>query len=151
LGYPARGHGGNRLLNERDPHNFRFSILQRVSTDMDPGEIIQLENSWKERLHPYAPYGLNENDVRDSRQTYKELLVQHYWPYSTRKFSTLQRPWNANRGGVVMDDEIFPTSETEIEVVNMQLEVAGGLCPRIRICTLRKETDCKNGLDRNPP
>lgn len=28
--YAASGHGGNRLLRERDPKNFRFSILQRV-------------------------------------------------------------------------------------------------------------------------
>ena len=61
LDYAARGHGGNRLLRLRDPRNFRFSILQRVSPDMDPSDLIRLENSWKERLHTRKPYGLNEN------------------------------------------------------------------------------------------
>jgi len=59
--YAARGHGGNRLLRRRDPSNFRFSILQRVSPDMDPDDVIRLESSWKERLHTRQPYGLNDN------------------------------------------------------------------------------------------
>ena len=59
--YASRGHGGNRLLRERDPHNFRFTILQRVSPDMDPTDVMQLENSWKIRLHTHAPHGLNDN------------------------------------------------------------------------------------------
>jgi hypothetical protein len=60
-GYAARGHGGNRLLKQRDPRNFQFSILQRVSPDMDAHDVIQLESSWKARLHTRAPYGLNDN------------------------------------------------------------------------------------------
>ena len=32
LNYAASGHGGNSLLRKRDPKNFRFTILQRVST-----------------------------------------------------------------------------------------------------------------------
>jgi hypothetical protein len=28
--YAAHGHGGNKLLRERDPKSFRFTILQRV-------------------------------------------------------------------------------------------------------------------------
>lgn len=59
--YGATGHGGNKLLRERDPSNFRFSILQRVSPDMLPDEVIRLESSWKTRLHTRAPHGLNEN------------------------------------------------------------------------------------------
>jgi hypothetical protein len=59
--YSASGHGGNRLLRQRDPQNFRFTILERVSPDMKAGEIIQLESSWKERLHTRQPYGLNDN------------------------------------------------------------------------------------------
>ncbi len=59
--YAASGHGGNRLLKKRDPRHFRFTIIQRVSPDMDPDEIILLEGTWKERLHTRAPYGLNEN------------------------------------------------------------------------------------------
>jgi hypothetical protein len=59
--YGAVGHGGNRLLRHRDPHNFRFSILQRVSPDMDAADVIRLESSWKERLHARQPWGLNDN------------------------------------------------------------------------------------------
>lgn len=61
LNYAARGHGGNVLLRQRDPNNFRFSILQRVSPDMDATEVIRLEASWKERLHTRQPFGLNDN------------------------------------------------------------------------------------------
>ena len=61
LSYAARGHGGNRLLRQRDPRNFRFTILQRVSPDMEAGDVIRLERSWKERLHTREPYGFNEN------------------------------------------------------------------------------------------
>ncbi len=59
--YAKSGHGGNCLLKRRDPNNFRFSILQRVSPDMDAHDVIQLENSWKERLHTRHPDGLNDN------------------------------------------------------------------------------------------
>jgi hypothetical protein len=61
LNYAARGHGGNSLLRQRDPQNFRFSILQRVSPDMDARDLIQIENSWKKRLHTRTPNGLNDN------------------------------------------------------------------------------------------
>ena len=60
LGYAAHGHGGNRLLRQRDPRNFRFTILQRVSPDMEPTDVIRLESSWKQRLHT-REYGLNDN------------------------------------------------------------------------------------------
>jgi len=56
-----RGHGGNRLLRQRDPRRFRFSILQRVSPDMDARDVIRLEASWKERLHSRSPSGLSDN------------------------------------------------------------------------------------------
>ena len=59
--YAASGDGGNRLLQQRDPSHFQFSILQRVSPDMKPEDVINLESSWKERLHTRAPYGLNAN------------------------------------------------------------------------------------------
>ena len=59
--YAATGHGGNKLLRARDPRNFRFTILQRVSPDLDDAEVIRLENTWKARLHSRAPHGLNEN------------------------------------------------------------------------------------------
>jgi hypothetical protein len=59
--YAATGHGGNRLLLLRDPRTFQFTILQRVSPDMDARDVVQLETSWKKRLHTYPPYGLNDN------------------------------------------------------------------------------------------
>jgi hypothetical protein len=61
LNYAASGHGGNQLLRRRNPATFRFTILQRVSPDASPIEMIQLENSWKIRLHTRAPDGLNDN------------------------------------------------------------------------------------------
>jgi hypothetical protein len=61
LNYAASGHGGNSLLRKRDATKFRFSILQRVSPDMDPDDVIRLESTWKERLHTRLPYGLNDN------------------------------------------------------------------------------------------
>lgn len=61
LNYAVHGHGGNKLLKLRDPHNFLFSILQRVSPDMNAGDLIRLETSWKERLHTRQPFGLNDN------------------------------------------------------------------------------------------
>ena len=61
LEYAAHGHGGNRLLRGRDPKNLRFTILQRLSPDMEPAEVIRLEASWKDRLHTRKPHGLNDN------------------------------------------------------------------------------------------
>ena len=61
LNYAASGHGGNRLLRQRDPQHFRFTILERVSPDMYAEDVIRLESTWKERLHTRAPHGLNDN------------------------------------------------------------------------------------------
>ncbi len=61
LNYSTSGHGGNSQLRKRNPENFHFSILQRVSPDMDVDEVIQLEAAWKTRLHTRAPHGLNDN------------------------------------------------------------------------------------------
>ncbi|HSZ75142.1 MAG TPA: GIY-YIG nuclease family protein, partial [Rhizomicrobium sp.] len=61
LNYAASGHGGNRLLRGRDPQNFRFTILERVSPDMDSESVTALESTWKERLHTRDPFGLNDN------------------------------------------------------------------------------------------
>jgi hypothetical protein len=61
LNYAASGHGGNALLRNRDAIHFSFSILQRVSPDLDPEEVIRLEGTWKDRLHTRDAYGLNEN------------------------------------------------------------------------------------------
>jgi hypothetical protein len=59
--YAARGDGGNKLLRQRDPRNFRFTILQRVSPDLDANNVVRLEGSWKRRLHTRHPHGLNNN------------------------------------------------------------------------------------------
>lgn len=61
LGYAATGDGGNRLLRSRDPEHFRFTILQRLSPDTEPSEVVRVENTWKERLHTRTPFGLNDN------------------------------------------------------------------------------------------
>jgi hypothetical protein len=61
LHYSASGDGGNSLLRGRDPRNFRFTILQRVSPDMDAEDVIQLEGTWKKRLRTHHPHGLNDN------------------------------------------------------------------------------------------
>jgi hypothetical protein len=59
--YATSGHGGNKLLKKRNPKNFVFTVLQRVSPDMDAHDVIHVENTWKERLHTRAPDGLNDN------------------------------------------------------------------------------------------
>lgn len=59
--YGQTGHGGNVLLRQRDPANFRFSILQRVSPDLPDSDVIRIEGTWKDRLRTRAPFGLNEN------------------------------------------------------------------------------------------
>jgi hypothetical protein len=61
LNYSASGHGGNALLRKRDPQHFQFSILERVSPDMEASDVIQLEVGWKNRLHSRSPLGLNDN------------------------------------------------------------------------------------------
>jgi hypothetical protein len=61
VNYAGTGHGGNALLRQRDPKNFRFTILQRVSPDMDADDVIRVEGTWKERLHTRHPRGLNDN------------------------------------------------------------------------------------------
>jgi hypothetical protein len=58
--YGASGHGGNKHLRPRDPKNFRFTILERVSPDLEPASVVDLENSWKTRLHTRWPAGLND-------------------------------------------------------------------------------------------
>jgi hypothetical protein len=61
LSYGRSGHGGNVLLKGRNPSNFQFSILERLPETVDPKQVIQRENSWKERLGTRVPLGLNAN------------------------------------------------------------------------------------------
>jgi len=58
--YAKTGSGGNRLLLERNQSNFRFTILELVSPTMKYENVINLEESWKQRLHTIE-YGLNLN------------------------------------------------------------------------------------------
>ncbi len=61
LNYAASGHGGNKHLKTCDTTNLVFSILQRLSPDTPVEEVVQVENTWKERLHTRHPSGLNDN------------------------------------------------------------------------------------------
>jgi hypothetical protein len=60
LNYRQSGHGGNKLLRQREPDNFWFSILERLSPDTPKNEVITCENSWKSRLRT-REIGLNVN------------------------------------------------------------------------------------------
>ncbi|MFM6829066.1 MAG: GIY-YIG nuclease family protein [Novosphingobium sp.] len=60
LGYARTGHGGNVALRSGKPESLRFSILQRTSPDLEPGDVIALESRWKNRLHT-REFGLNRN------------------------------------------------------------------------------------------
>jgi hypothetical protein len=51
-------YGVTAELRRRETRHFRFSILQRVSPDMQVDEIVAIENGWKLRLHTIA-HGLN--------------------------------------------------------------------------------------------
>lgn len=59
--YAKSGHGGNKLLRQRNPTDFRFSILELVAPSLPPEEVIKREQSWKKRLSTVQPLGLNEN------------------------------------------------------------------------------------------
>ena len=60
VNYAKTGTGGNKLLKTRDPSNLRFTILQRLSPDTSSKDVIEIENSWKVRLHT-REFGLNVN------------------------------------------------------------------------------------------
>lgn len=59
--YGRTGHGGNKHLRQRNPSNFRFAILQRLSPDLEDAEVIRAESNWKDRLQSRWPQGLNDN------------------------------------------------------------------------------------------
>jgi GIY-YIG catalytic domain len=52
--------GDAKKLKQCDPKNFRFTILERTSPDLDESELCRLESTWKDRLHT-RKYGLNDN------------------------------------------------------------------------------------------
>lgn len=61
MAYHSSGHGGKKLLRDRNPTNFQFGILERFFPDMEVADVVELETSWMERLQTYTPQGLNEN------------------------------------------------------------------------------------------
>ncbi|GAB5437315.1 MAG: hypothetical protein FalmKO_24400 [Falsiruegeria mediterranea] len=58
--YAANGHGGNKLLVNRQKVNYAVSILEVASPDMSPSDIIHREAAWKVKLGSRA-HGLNAN------------------------------------------------------------------------------------------
>lgn len=52
--------GVTAALRDRDPVNFRFSILQTLDPNLAADDVIEIENNWKDRLHT-REFGLNEN------------------------------------------------------------------------------------------
>lgn len=60
--YAQTGHGDVVGLQNRDPKNFTFSILERVAPETDIAKIVAIENSWKRRLHTYIPTGMNRRN-----------------------------------------------------------------------------------------
>ena len=49
--YAKTGHGGNEELRRSEPGNMGFSILERISPDLEQSPIAALETSWKQGLH----------------------------------------------------------------------------------------------------
>lgn len=58
--YAKTGHGGNKLLKEREPSNFQWSIVRTLSTTMSPRDVIRIEGLEKEK-HGSRAIGLNDN------------------------------------------------------------------------------------------
>lgn len=58
--YSKTGDGGNKLLKQRDPQNFQWSIVRTLSTTLSPRDVIRIEGLEKEK-HGSRAIGLNEN------------------------------------------------------------------------------------------
>ena len=64
--YAADGHGGNKLLKERNQRDYTVSILETVGSKAQRREVLALEALWKEKLGSRAErlgdeFGLNAN------------------------------------------------------------------------------------------
>jgi hypothetical protein len=60
LDYAVSGDGGNLKLRDRDPRNFRFSILELIPEDMEDGDVEWREQNWMLRLRTRTrAHGLN--------------------------------------------------------------------------------------------
>lgn len=60
LNYAQTGHGGNKLLRDRDPTKFQWSIVRTVSTTLSPRDVIRIEGHEKAK-HGSRAIGLNGN------------------------------------------------------------------------------------------
>lgn len=58
--YTKTGHGGNKLLKQRDPDNFRWSIVRTLSRSMSERDVIRIEATEKLK-HGSRVHGLNDN------------------------------------------------------------------------------------------
>lgn len=58
--YASNGHGGDKLLRQRQRVNYAVSILEIASPEKSISEIIQRESEWKIKLGSRA-HGLNAN------------------------------------------------------------------------------------------
>lgn len=58
--YAKTGHGGNKLLKDRDPDNFQWSIVRTVSRSMSERDVIKIEAVEKQK-HGSRVHGLNDN------------------------------------------------------------------------------------------
>ena len=47
-------------LRKLNPDQFEFAVLERVSSDMAPDDVIRVEASWRDRLGT-REHGLNKN------------------------------------------------------------------------------------------
>lgn len=60
LNYSESGDGGNVKLRDRDPLNFRFSILELIPGDMEDADLERREQNWMLRLRTRTrTHGLN--------------------------------------------------------------------------------------------
>jgi len=58
--YAKTGHGGNKLLRQRDPNNFQWSIVRTLSRSMSERDVIKIESIEKIK-HGSKVHGLNDN------------------------------------------------------------------------------------------
>ena len=58
--YAKNVHGGNKLLKNRDPNNFQWSIVWTVSRSMSERDFIKLE-AMEKLKHGSQVHGLNDN------------------------------------------------------------------------------------------
>jgi hypothetical protein len=58
--YAKTGHGGNKLLKDRDAKQFLWSVVRTLSTSMSERDVIRIEKKEKEK-HGSKAIGLNAN------------------------------------------------------------------------------------------